>query len=155
MLPIILPGLKSLTSIMKAGMKTNITIFDFRAATHLPAWEVVNDDVMGGFSTSQFEALTNNCGVFSGKGVWITKAGLPPFGPRPCGSSLQASPPLSCGCAGMAEATNLLCGPGRVSTPHSTSAVSRQTQARGRNIGWHLAILCPHSVAGCCRTCRC
>lgn len=76
MLPIILLGLRSLTSIMKAGMKTNRTIFDFRAATHLPAWEVVNDGVMGGFSTSQFEVLTNNCGVFSGKVSLDNKGGF-------------------------------------------------------------------------------
>lgn len=66
MLPVILPGLRYLTSFMKADMKTNRTIFDFQAANHPPAWEVVNDDVMGGVSTSQFEVLTNNCGVFSG-----------------------------------------------------------------------------------------
>jgi len=45
---------------------TNKTLFDFQAATTSPAWEVVNDGVMGGVSTSQFQLLTNGCAVFSG-----------------------------------------------------------------------------------------
>ena len=51
---------------MKAETATNKTLFDFQSATHSPAWEVVNDDVMGGVSTSQFQVLTNGCAVFSG-----------------------------------------------------------------------------------------
>jgi len=51
---------------MKAETATNRTLFDFQAATNSPAWEVVNDDVMGGVSTSQFQVLTNSCAVFSG-----------------------------------------------------------------------------------------
>ena len=51
---------------MKAETATNKTLFDFQAATHSPAWKVVNDDVMGGVSTSQFQVLTNGCAVFSG-----------------------------------------------------------------------------------------
>ena len=51
---------------MKADTATNKTIFDFQAATNSPAWEVVNDDVMGGVSTSQFQVLTNGVAVFSG-----------------------------------------------------------------------------------------
>ena len=51
---------------MKAETATNRTLFDFQAATNSPAWEVVNDDVMGGVSTSQFQVLTNGCAVFSG-----------------------------------------------------------------------------------------
>ena len=51
---------------VKADTATNKTLFDFQAATNLPAWEVVNDDVMGGVSTSQFQVLTNGCAVFSG-----------------------------------------------------------------------------------------
>lgn len=51
---------------MKADTATNRTLFDFQAATNSPAWEVVNDDVMGGVSTSQFQILTNGCAVFSG-----------------------------------------------------------------------------------------
>jgi monofunctional biosynthetic peptidoglycan transglycosylase len=51
---------------MQADTTTNRTLFDFQAATNAPAWEVVNDDVMGGVSTSQFEVLTNGGAVFSG-----------------------------------------------------------------------------------------
>ncbi len=59
-------ALSSLAIAMKADTATNKTLFDFQAATHSPAWEVVNDDVMGGVSTSQFQVLTNGCTVFSG-----------------------------------------------------------------------------------------
>lgn len=51
---------------MQADTTTNKTLFDFQAATSPPAWEVVNDDVMGGVSTSQFWVLTNGGAVFSG-----------------------------------------------------------------------------------------
>jgi len=59
-------ALLSMTSITKADMATNRTLFDFQAATNSRGWEVVNDDVMGGVSTSQFQVLTNGCAVFSG-----------------------------------------------------------------------------------------
>jgi monofunctional biosynthetic peptidoglycan transglycosylase len=59
-------ALISMTSPMKADTATNKTLFDFQAATNSRAWEVVNDDVMGGVSTSQFQVLTNGCAVFSG-----------------------------------------------------------------------------------------
>jgi len=49
---------------MKADTATNKTLFDFQAATNSSPWEVVNDDVMGGVSTSQFQVLTNGCAVF-------------------------------------------------------------------------------------------
>ena len=63
---IIALALTSLPTTMKADTATNKTLFDFQAATNSPAWEVVNDDVMGGVSTSQFQVLTNGCAVFSG-----------------------------------------------------------------------------------------
>jgi len=59
-------ALTALASTMKADTATNKTLFDFQAATDSPTWEVVNDDVMGGVSTSQFQVLTNGCAVFSG-----------------------------------------------------------------------------------------
>ena len=58
--------LTSLAITMKADTATNKTLFDFQAATNSLAWEVVNDDVMGGVSNSQFQVLTNGCVVFSG-----------------------------------------------------------------------------------------
>jgi len=63
---ITLLALTSMASTMKADTATNKTLFDFQAATNAPAWEVVNDDVMGGVSTSQFQVLTNGGAVFSG-----------------------------------------------------------------------------------------
>ena len=51
---------------MKADTATNKTLFDFQAATNSSPWEVVNDDVMGGVSTSRFQVLTNGCAVFGG-----------------------------------------------------------------------------------------
>ena len=63
---IILLALTSMASTMKADTATNKTLFDFQAATNSPAWEVVNDDVMGGVSTSQFQVLTNRYAVFIG-----------------------------------------------------------------------------------------
>jgi NADH dehydrogenase [ubiquinone] 1 alpha subcomplex assembly factor 1 len=59
-------ALTSLAITMKADTATNKPLFDFQAATNSPPWEVVNDDVMGGISTSQFQVLTNGCAVFSG-----------------------------------------------------------------------------------------
>ena len=59
-------ALTSLTITMKADTTTNKTLFDFQAPPISPAWEVVNDGVMGGISTSQFQVLTNTCAVFSG-----------------------------------------------------------------------------------------
>ena len=41
-------------------------LFDFQAPTSSPAWEIVNDDVMGGVSTSRFQIRTNGGAVFSG-----------------------------------------------------------------------------------------
>ncbi len=63
---ITLLALTSLAITMNADTATNKTLFDFQATTHAPAWEVVNDDVMGGVSTSRFQVLTNGCSVFSG-----------------------------------------------------------------------------------------
>jgi hypothetical protein len=51
---------------VNADPATNISLFDFQAATNSPAWEVVNDGVMGGVSISLFQILTNGGAVFSG-----------------------------------------------------------------------------------------
>ena len=42
------------------------TVYDFQTATNAAAWQVVNDDVMGGVSTSSF-CLTNGVALFRGK----------------------------------------------------------------------------------------
>ena len=41
-------------------------LFDFQTVTNTAAWQVVNDDVMGGVSTSSFR-LTNGVAVFRGE----------------------------------------------------------------------------------------
>ena len=51
---------------LKADSASNKMIFDFQASTNSTNWQVVNDDVMGGVSTSQFQLLTNGGAIFSG-----------------------------------------------------------------------------------------
>ena len=41
-------------------------LFDFQSTTDSAVWQIVNDDVMGGVSTSQFQLLPNGGAVFSG-----------------------------------------------------------------------------------------
>ncbi len=41
-------------------------LFAFEGETKSPAWHIVNDDVMGGVSTSRFQVLANGGAVFSG-----------------------------------------------------------------------------------------
>jgi hypothetical protein len=52
------------------AMNTHATadkiLFDFQTVTNAAAWQVVNDDVMGGVSTSSFR-LTNGVAVFRGE----------------------------------------------------------------------------------------
>jgi NADH dehydrogenase [ubiquinone] 1 alpha subcomplex assembly factor 1 len=55
-----------LATTMKADTATNRTLFDFQVASNSTVWQVVNDDVMGGVSTSQFQVLTDGWAVFSG-----------------------------------------------------------------------------------------
>lgn len=42
------------TLLVNAQAASENTLFDFSAATNVPAWQIVNDDVMGGASTSSF-----------------------------------------------------------------------------------------------------
>jgi monofunctional biosynthetic peptidoglycan transglycosylase len=55
-----------LAILMKADAASDPILFDFRTGTNQPAWQVVNDDVMGGVSTSRFQIVTNGGAVFSG-----------------------------------------------------------------------------------------
>jgi hypothetical protein len=59
-------GWTCLAITMKADAASEKILFDFQTATHYPAWQIVNDDVMGGLSTSRFQFLTNGGAVFSG-----------------------------------------------------------------------------------------
>ena len=54
-----------LTLTMNADAAEKI-IFDFTTSTNSPVWQIVNDDVMGGISTSLFQILTNGGAAFSG-----------------------------------------------------------------------------------------
>jgi monofunctional biosynthetic peptidoglycan transglycosylase len=54
-----------LTLTMNAETASDKILFDFTTTTNSPAWQIVNDDVMGGVSTSRFEISTNGA-VFSG-----------------------------------------------------------------------------------------
>lgn len=50
---------------MKADAVSETILFDFRAATNSTTWQVVNDDVMGGVSSSSFR-ITNGGAIFNG-----------------------------------------------------------------------------------------
>ena len=51
---------------MNTHAATDKTIYDFQNATNAAAWQVGNDDVMGGVSTSRF-FLTNGVALFQGR----------------------------------------------------------------------------------------
>ena len=51
---------------MNAHAASERILFDFQAPNNSPAWQIVNDDVLGGVSTSCFQILTNGGAVFSG-----------------------------------------------------------------------------------------
>jgi hypothetical protein len=51
---------------MNTHAATEKLLFDFQVATNQTVWQVVNDDVMGGVSTSHFEIISNGVAVFSG-----------------------------------------------------------------------------------------
>jgi monofunctional biosynthetic peptidoglycan transglycosylase len=59
-------GLTGLAITMNTHAASERILFDFQAPTNSPAWQIVNDDVMGGVSTSRFQILTNGGAVFSG-----------------------------------------------------------------------------------------
>jgi hypothetical protein len=56
----------ALLFVMNTHAAAEKTLFDFQTATNTAAWQVVNDDVMGGVSTSSFR-LTNGAAVFQGE----------------------------------------------------------------------------------------
>mgnify|MGYP003905390875 CR=1 FL=1 len=64
------PLMAGLSTPAVAGMRpdsaTGTTLFQFSGTAGDGAWSAVNDDVMGGVSTSQFQRLTNGGAVFSG-----------------------------------------------------------------------------------------
>jgi hypothetical protein len=51
---------------MKPEAGSNQVLFDFPPAADSAAWQIVNDDVMGGVSTSRFQIFAGGGAVFSG-----------------------------------------------------------------------------------------
>jgi hypothetical protein len=51
---------------MKADPASEKILFDFQSTPDSPDWQIVNDDVMGGVSTSRFQILASGGAVFSG-----------------------------------------------------------------------------------------
>ena len=64
-LPILKPLLLLICFVMNAHSAPDKTVYDFQSPTNA-AWQIVNDDVMGGGSASSFR-LTNGVAVFSGE----------------------------------------------------------------------------------------
>ena len=111
------------------------TLFDFQAATNSPAWQIVNDDVMGGVSTSQFQVLTNGRGVQRHGVGWRTTAGSPPCARRPFARTSPVATPSSFVCAATVAATSLRRAAIAASTRHSIKSLSQRRRANGRSIG--------------------
>lgn len=59
-------GLTGIAITMNTHAASERILFDFQASTNSPAWQIVNDDVMGGVSTSSF-SLANGAALFQGK----------------------------------------------------------------------------------------
>jgi monofunctional biosynthetic peptidoglycan transglycosylase len=55
-----------LTLAVNADSASARILFDFASATNVPGWQVVNDNVMGGISSSKFE-VTSSVAVFRGE----------------------------------------------------------------------------------------
>ena len=62
----LIPTAFALLFVMNMYAAAEKTLFDFQTTTNTAAWQVVNDDVMGGVSTSSFR-LTNGVAVFQGE----------------------------------------------------------------------------------------
>jgi len=75
---------------MNAATVSEKVLFNFQAASNAtPAWQVVNDDVMGGVSTSHFQILTNRGAVFGGVLSLENNGGFASVRSSPVGQSLK------------------------------------------------------------------
>jgi hypothetical protein len=63
---LLIPTAFALLLAMNTHAAADRILFDFQTATNAAAWQVVNDDVMGGESTSGFR-LTNGAALFQGE----------------------------------------------------------------------------------------
>src|SRR4051794_29229224 len=61
-----IPAALVLLFAMNAQAAADRTVYDFQTTANAAAWQVVNDDVMGGVSNSSF-CLTNGVALFRGK----------------------------------------------------------------------------------------
>jgi NADH dehydrogenase [ubiquinone] 1 alpha subcomplex assembly factor 1 len=61
-----IPAALALLFAMNTHAATDRVIYSFQNPTNATAWQVVNDDVMGGLSTSSFR-MTNGVALFQGK----------------------------------------------------------------------------------------
>jgi NADH dehydrogenase [ubiquinone] 1 alpha subcomplex assembly factor 1 len=63
---LLIPTILALLFVMNTNAAADKILFDFQTATNTDAWQVVNDDVMGGMSTSSIR-LTNGAAIFQGE----------------------------------------------------------------------------------------
>jgi hypothetical protein len=135
---------------MNAHYVSDKTLFDFQSTTGSAAWQIVNDDVMGGGSTSRFE-VTNGVAVFRGEVSLENNGGF---------ASVRSSPARH-GLAGCDSFVIRLRGDGRrykfspraptrVSTARSTNAPFRRRRACGKSTVCHSSISWQRSAAACC-----
>ncbi len=74
---------------MNADTASEKILFNFQAASNAtPDWQVVNDDVMGGISTSRFQVSTNGA-VFSGVVSLENNGGFASVRSSPVGQNLE------------------------------------------------------------------
>ena len=72
---LLIPTAFALLLAMNTNAAADKILFDFQTATNTAAWQVVNDDVMGGVSTSSIR-LTNGAAVFQGEVSLETNGGF-------------------------------------------------------------------------------
>ena len=63
---LLIPTAFALLLALNTNAAADKILFDFQTATNTAAWQVVNDDVMGGVSTSSIR-LTNDAAIFQGE----------------------------------------------------------------------------------------
>lgn len=75
---------------MNADTASEKVLMVFQSASNAaPDWQVVNDDVMGGVSTSQFQVLTAGAAVFSGVVSLENNGGFASVQSSPLGQDLK------------------------------------------------------------------
>mgnify|MGYP001189175106 CR=1 FL=1 len=111
------------------------TLFDFSTFTNASAWQIVNDDVMGGVSSSRF-SVTNGVASFAASCRWRRTAASPPCARCPHALTLPIAMPSSSACAATDAATSSARAPTALSTAPSIRLHSRQSRASGRSCAW-------------------